>query len=132
VASNPAPEPDSSDAEPGRPMFTPEQERQLRRLVVGMGAVLVAGVALLIGRVVYLANQSNTQGKPAGVLAAGGVAPKLLATVRLDLPAGAEVRAHALSGTALSVHWVSPTAQGIAVLDMSTGQVGHVGIGVAK
>lgn len=84
--------------------------------------MLVAGVALLIGRVIYLARQGGTQAASA---AATSVEPAtLLAQARLVVPTGAEIKSISLSGAHLAVQHQGPGVElGIVVLDLSTGQI---------
>ncbi len=121
-------------AEPGAgALLTDEQIRWLRRAVVGMTAVLVAGIALLIGRVIYLARPAATQ---AGSAAAGAAAQlPLLPEVRLALPAGAVVKGISATGSRLAITHAAPGGSGeeISVLDLTTGKViSHVTIERAK
>jgi hypothetical protein len=95
----------------------------LRRAVIIMTTLLVAGVLLLIGRIIYLARGPTTQAASAASMNAA-TAPGLLANVRLPLPAGAEIRQVSLAGSRLAVHH-SQTGGGetITILDLATGAV---------
>lgn len=87
-----------------------------------MTAILIAGVVLLIGRVIYLVRGSGTQGT--AVAQASAVAPALLGDVRLALPAGAEISQVSLSGTRVAVsHSMAGGGAAITILDLATGQV---------
>jgi hypothetical protein len=104
----------SPDTRPPTPLLSPDQERWLRIAVITMGVLLVAGIATVIGRVIYLASGSGGQAASAGNLAA---------TARLALPAGADVRSLSLSGQRLAIHYVAGGVPAIAILDLTTGQV---------
>jgi hypothetical protein len=122
----------------------PPNIRFLRRLVIGLGVVMVAMLIVVIGRIVYLATRppagaTVTVGQPIGATAgasavggsalgtgAAGAIPEaarpLTADIALSLPAGAKVRAHSLFGTRLAVHYEAPAGEGIVVLDLETGR----------
>ena len=99
-------------------LLTDEQTRWLRRAVVGMTAILVAGIALLIGRVIYLARAGAAQAP------SGFAALPILPAMSLPLPAGAAIKSVTASGNRLVVH--HSTADGretMLVLDLATGQI---------
>ena len=108
-------------------LLSEEQIRWLRRAVVGMTAVLVAGIALLIGRVIYLARPSGTQ---AALAATQGAEPALLPEVRLALAAGSVVKSISATGSRVAIsHGVPGGADEVTVLDLGTGKVvSHVTI----
>jgi hypothetical protein len=89
--------------------------RTLKVLVIVLGVLLVLGFFTIVARLVYLAARPSP---PGGVPAAGaGAKPSL------ELPAGAHVRAIALSGDRLAVHYEAPGGGGVAVLDLATGRM---------
>jgi hypothetical protein len=88
--------------------------RALKILVIVLGVLLILGFFTIVARLVYLAARP---GPPGAVPAAG-----LGAKPSLELPAGAHVRAIALSGDRLAVHYEAPVGGGIAVLDIATGR----------
>jgi hypothetical protein len=92
-------------------MFTPAQIRKLKIAVIGMGAVLLAGFALVIGRIIYLVNAVPRPDAP--------VAGKVSPATTLALPAGATVRHIAISGNRLAVHFDAPGGVGIRIIDLS-------------
>jgi hypothetical protein len=101
------------------------QIAMLRRAIIIMTTLLVAGVALLIGRIIYLARGTPTQAASA-VNANGQVAfqATLLPDVRLTLPASAEIRHTSMAGSRLAVHHGLPGgAETITILDLATGTV---------
>jgi hypothetical protein len=115
-----APHPPHRPAEAGGAILSDDQIRKLRLGVIVMSIALVAGVATLIGRVIYLANRSGEQAAPRGMLAADP---------RLVLPAGASLKSTALSGDRLTAHYTSPKGEGVIILDLVTGKtLSHVRI----
>lgn len=103
---------------PTPPMPDTPGVRALKFAVIGMGVLIVLGVLTVIGRIVYLANQGPRQ---ASTVAVSGA--KLAASPRLSLPAGAQIRQVSLSGDRMAVHYESASGNGIAVLDLVTGNV---------
>ncbi len=99
-------------------MLSDDQIRWLRRAVVGMTAVLVAGVALLIGRVIYLA-------RPAGTQAGSAVSSMALQPdVRLALPVGAVIKTVSADGSRLFISHAAPGRDDeITVLDLTSGKI---------
>ncbi len=106
-----------------------EQERWLKRAVVAMTAVLIAGLFLLIGRVIYLARGSATQ-----AVSANMAQPALLPQVRAVLPAGAEVKAISATGSRVVILHAAPGQKNeMSVLDLETGQIiSRIAIDTAK
>ena len=108
-------------AQPAGALLTDEQIRWLRRAIMVMTALLVAGIAVVIGRVIYLARPPATQA--ASVLAGVAVRPALLPEVRLALPAGSDIKSISASGSQLMVLHTTPGGgETITILDLSTGQ----------
>ena len=89
-----------------------------------LGLLLVAGLATVVGRIIYLASVAPAQPESAG---GGALSPAL----SLALPAGAVVRSMSLSGDRLAVHYEAAGAEGIAVLDLRTGRR-LASIGIAR
>lgn len=111
-----------SASEPLRSAHEPNARTQtiLKFVVVALGVVMVAGLALVIGRIIYLASAP-----PAQPVASSTVS----SNQTLQLPHGAEVRSISLSGNQIAVHYEMPEGSGIAVLDLATGrQATHVSI----
>jgi len=98
------------------PQAAPEVrlQRILKLVVAGLAVVLLAGLVVVIGRVIYLASSSPAQ--PATPTLA--IRPEQ----SLALPPGAQVRSVSLSGNRLAVHYDVGGTAGIAVLDLQTGQ----------
>ena len=98
-------------------------QRLLKAVVILLALVLFAGLALVVGRVIYLASSTRTQATEA--TQGMQVAQPTLAIrpeQSLELPAGAHVRSVSLSGSRLAVHYDVGSATGIAVLDLQTGR----------
>jgi hypothetical protein len=102
----------------------PPNIRWLRFAVVGMGVILILGLATMVARIVYLttrpavavsvtpdAKQTNAQGTAT-----------IASDMALALPLGAKVRTQSLSGNRLSVHYDGPGGEGIVILDLETGR----------
>jgi hypothetical protein len=100
-----------SDTGPLRPAHV----RLLKIAVVVMGLLIVAGMAAVALRIVYLASRPTPQ--------VSSARPGLEAQARLALPAGAAIRLMALSGDRLAVHYDAPAGPGIAILDVATGSL---------
>ena len=111
-----------SASEPMRSAQAPHARTQtiLKFVVVALGVVMVAGLALVIGRIIYLASAP-----PAQPVASSTVS----SNQTLQLPHGSEVRSISLSGNQMAVHYEMPEGSGIAVLDLATGrEATHVSI----
>ncbi len=111
-----------SASEPMRSAQAPHARTQtiLKFVVVALGVVMVAGLALVIGRIIYLASAPPAQ--PAASSAVSS-------TQTLQLPHGSEVRSISLSGNQMAVHYEMPEGSGIAILDLATGrETTHVSI----
>jgi Family of unknown function (DUF6476) len=89
-------------------------QRILKIVVVGLAVVLFAGLALVVGRVIYLASAAQGTAAPPTL----AIRPEQI----LELPAGAQVRSVAMSGNRLAVHYEVGAASGIAVFDLQTGR----------
>jgi hypothetical protein len=106
-------QPSAGDAP--RDMFTPSQIRALKFAVVGMGVLLLAGFALVIGRIVYLTNRAPPLERPPAATASQPSAKPLA------LPPGAVVRHLSMSDSRLAVHFEGPGGSGIRILDLAQG-----------
>lgn len=106
-------------------LLTDAQVKRLKVAIAVMTAVLVIGIVTLIGRVIYLAqNKAEPPRSPA--LAAP---VSLTAEARLALPRLAQVKTISVSGTWLIVHHVSPTGDGVSILDLASGKaLSHIRI----
>lgn len=115
----------SSDAP--KPMFTDSQMRKLKAAVIGMGFILLAGFALVIGRIVYLLNRPSVDSAVDGRTAATATssasgATTLVPDAQLALPEGAVIRHLSLAGSRMAVHFEAPSGAGIHVFDMALGR----------
>ncbi|MFN3623979.1 MAG: DUF6476 family protein [Hyphomicrobium sp.] len=98
-------------------------QRNLKIVVLVLAVLLAAGLATIVARILYVASRSETQ--PAAVTAS----PTLRPGLSMQLPAGAEVKSISLSGDRLAVHYSAAGEEGIAVLDLRTGEpVASVGL----
>jgi hypothetical protein len=89
------------------------QVRALKIVVIVLGALLIIGFAVVIGRIAWLATQ------PGGATAPARNAP----TFSIALPAGAVIRQTTVSGDRMTVQFESPQQTGIIVLNLTTGHV---------
>lgn len=103
---------------PAGAILSDQQIARLKVAVIVMTAVLVIGVITLIGRIIYLASNRTDA---ATVAPASGSILKPEAAVAL--PPGHDVKSIGMSGNRLIVHHVGPTGDGVAILDLTTGQV---------
>jgi hypothetical protein len=96
-------------------------QRNMKIVVTALAVLIFAGLATVVGRVIYLASRAPAQpAAPTDVLGYRQT---------LALPAGAQIRSMSLSGNRLAVHYEAPGAEGIAVLDLQTGEtVTSVGV----
>lgn len=93
-------------------------QRNLKIIVIVLGVALFVGLAVVIGRIIYLASAAPAQ--PGAQTAGSAGAPR--PAFSLQLPAGAQVRSMALSGDRLAVHYEAASGEGIAVIDLRTGR----------
>lgn len=89
------------------------QVRILKFVVIFLGVLLLAGFAVVIGRIAYLATQ------PGGGI---GAAP-MPEDMRVALPAGAVMGRTTVSGDRMTVQYDSPQQTGIVVINLTTGRV---------
>ncbi len=93
----------------------------LKFVVIALGILLVAGLAAVIGRIIYLASAPSAQPVAA--------TSTLSSSQTLQLPLGSQVRSISLSGNQIAVYYEMPEGSGIAVLDVATGRkAAHVSI----
>ena len=89
-------------------------QRNLKLVVIGLAVLIFAGLASIVGRAIYLASGASTQPAAPGL----AIRPEQ----SIGLPAGAQVRSVSLSGDRLAVHYEAAGTEGIAILDLQTGQ----------
>jgi Family of unknown function (DUF6476) len=106
---------------PAGAILSDDQIRRLKWIVAAMTTVLILGVATLIGRVIYLANNRPEQ---------GGIATReaaLLTEATLLLPKGAALKTVTVIGNRLVAPYVSSSGEGVMILDLATGKtISHV------
>jgi len=115
-----------SASEPMRSAQAPNARVQsiLKFVVIALGVLLVAGLATVIGRIIYLASAPSAQ--PAAETST------LSSRQTLQLPPGSQVRSISLSGDQIAVHYETPEGSGIDVLDLATGRkTAHISIEAA-
>ncbi len=89
------------------------QVRILKIVVISLGILLLAGFAVVIGRIAYLATQPG-----------GGIgAPPAPQDVNVALPPGAVIGQTAVSGDRMTVEYQSPQESGVIVINLTTGRV---------
>jgi hypothetical protein len=98
-------------------------QRILKLVVAALGILIFAGLAAIVGRVIYLASPAPTQPSAVSSQPAASPTRAIRPEQSLQLPAGAQVRSISLSGNRLAVHYETAGATGIAVLDLQTGQM---------
>ena len=109
--------PTDRQAEHAGPL-SPAGVTALKIAIVVMGVMILAGVALAIGRIVYLtSNPSPTQTKT------GVVAGKPAPEHRLALPRGAQVEQASLDGNRLLVRYRAGGETGVVVYDLVQSRV---------
>jgi hypothetical protein len=89
-------------------------QRTLKLVVVGLGVLILVGLAAVIGRVIYLSSAAPAQ--PVAPV------PDVAAEQVLQLPPDAQVRTISLSGNRLAVHYLAGAKEGVAVIDLKTGR----------
>ena len=97
-----------------RPPSAARLQRNLKLVVFALGFLIFAGLAAIVGRVIYLASGPATQ--PAAPM------PAIRPEQSLQIPPGAQVRSISLSGNRLAVHYEAGAHAGIAVIDLETGR----------
>ncbi|MCC7252277.1 hypothetical protein [Hyphomicrobium sp.] len=95
------------------------KERVLVFIVVFLGLLILAGLAAVVLRIIYL---SSTPGAQRTMPEAGQSAVAATAD-RLDLPAGGSVKSVSVNGDRLAVHYEAPGGAGIVILDVASGAV---------
>lgn len=109
-----------SDVVPGT-VFTKRQVRILKRVVIAMGVMLVAGFILVIAVIIYQASTGGDSADPAG--AAVTPATALTPHGALSVPKGMTISHMALDDNRLAVHLTGPAGGKILIIDLGTGIV---------
>ena len=91
-------------------------EKTLKRIVIILGVLLVAGFAVVVTTIIYRAAN----------LAAGDAetAPESPATISLNIPDGAKIIGGSRNGDLLTLHFETPAGdEKVVVLDIKTGAI---------
>jgi hypothetical protein len=119
--SEPSNDPDSSAIAQAAALKT--KERVLVFIVAFLGLCIVAGIAAVVLRIIYLSSTheaASSAPEPVQASPAASAAPSS-ATGSLSLPTGAVVKSVSLSGDRLAVHYEAAGEAGIAIVDVATG-----------
>jgi hypothetical protein len=92
-------------------------QRNLKILVVGLGVMILAGLAGVAVKVIKLG--SAPSGTAASVTVPRGAASS---EIVLELPKGAQIVSSSVAGNRLAVQYTGPSGTGIAVIDLDTGR----------
>jgi uncharacterized iron-regulated membrane protein len=115
---------DDDDApQPGLLASVPLNDGQVKGLKIAvtiMTGILVLGVLVLFGRIIYLVARPSPQ--VAGN-AAQAVSRSPAAAFTVPLPAGAVIRQTSLSGDRMALHYDAPQGGGILLVDTVSGQI---------
>ncbi len=96
---------------------TPPNVRMLQVIVVVLGIILIVGMATVIGRIAYLMMRPASE----AVTAAPYADPQV--PISLGLPGLTKVISTSLDGSQLAVHHTGPSGDGIAIIDLKSGNV---------
>lgn len=98
------------------------KERALIFIVAFLGLCIVAGLAAVVLRVIYLSSTREAASPAPEAVRAGPAAQAAGSVVSsLSLPAGAVVKSVSLSGDRLAVHYEAGGSAGIAIVDVASG-----------
>ena len=88
------------------------QVRVLKIIVIVLGIMLLAGFAVVIGRIAYLATQPGR-----------GIGSVPAREVSVALPPGAVIRSTAVSGDRMTVQFEAAQQTGFVIINLTKGQV---------
>jgi hypothetical protein len=94
-----------------------------RLLMIGgsvAGVLIVLGLGVLLGRIIYHSSPTTSQTAASGGDGQGDASIPF--GTHLSLPEGAAVRSMALSGSQLAVHYDAPDGGGIVIINLATGR----------
>ena len=94
-------------------------QRNLKIVVMGLGALILMGVGAVIVKVVGLATSPSPAGQGIPSISA---AWRTTGEVTLEIPKGSKVVSVSLSGNRLAVHHDGPAGTDITILDLNTGR----------
>jgi hypothetical protein len=117
--SDPSPAPHAGDR--SEAAARNRKERVLVFIVAFLGLLIVAGIAAVVLRIIYLS--ANPQPQPGSVETGPRSQLGAVEAGSLSLPQGAVVKSLSLSGDRLAVHYESGGKAAIAILDVSSGAV---------
>ncbi|MFA5948809.1 MAG: hypothetical protein WC807_00850 [Hyphomicrobium sp.] len=120
--STPNTEPDAQAV----PAYTPRPglERTLVFVVAFLGLAILAGLAAVVLRIIYLSSRPAPQAAPLpAAVAAPSAATALPEGLSLSLPQGAAVRSMSLDGDRVAVYYQAPAGDGIIVMDVKSGAI---------
>jgi hypothetical protein len=113
----------NSDVGPDGGSLTPSQVKGLKYAIAGMSLMIVVGLGLVVGRIIYLGSGGGKQaGLAAGAVRSGPIGA-LAERAKLPLPPQAVVRHVALNQDRMVVQFDSPAGAGIVVFDLASGNV---------
>ena len=95
-------------------------QRNLKIVVIALGALILIGLGAIIARVLTLASGSG--GKTSTAVTSVAHGPAGAGTVSLEIPRGSRIVSVSLSGSRLAVHHEGPAGAGISILDLDTGK----------
>jgi hypothetical protein len=117
MSNNPDPAQPPEDQGP----LSPAGVAALKFAVVAMGIMIVVGVAVVIGRIIYLAGTkpaTTTASAPAGLLRQGDSAT----LGQIGLPTGTHAKQVSLDGRNLVVLYEGSGLSGVIIVDAQSGQ----------
>lgn len=97
------------------------KERVLVFIVAFLGLLIVAGIAAVVLRIIYLS--ANPQPQQGSVEIGPRTQLGAVDAAQLSLPQGAVVKSLSLSGDRLAVHYETGGKDAIAILDLASGAV---------
>jgi len=109
-----------SDVVPGT-VFTERQVGILKKVVIAMGVLLVAGFILVISVIVYQATNPGESAQPPRAASVPDAVP--LVQGGLHLPKETVITHMALDDNRLAVHLTGPAGEEIRIIDLGTQSV---------
>jgi hypothetical protein len=97
------------------------KERVLVFIVAFLGLCIVAGIAAVVLRIIYLSSTREAAPSAPQSSQTSPTAQAGSAVGSLSLPAGAVVKSVSLSGDRLAVHYEAGSEAGIMIVDVATG-----------
>ena len=107
----------NTDGDAGELMREQRLQRNLKIVIGGMGALILAGIGAIAVKMLTSASgpHAAASGTQTAIASPGG-------EIALELPKGAKVVSVSVSGNRLAVHHESPSGTGITVIDLDTGR----------